>query len=141
MNNNLEYAINILTNENLTFALYDGKELITSRERGIKPLLNLYESERNFKNFSAADKVIGKAAAFMYALLGIKEIFSFVISEKALEVFEKYGIDIKYEECSPNIINRTKTDICPMEKAVLNISSAKEAYKAICAKLTNLKNG
>lgn len=137
MNNNLEYAINILINENLTLALYDGKKLITSRERGIKPLLNLFESGKDFKNFSAADKVIGKAAAFMYVLLGIKEIFSDVVSEKALEVFKNYSIHIEYNQCSSNIINRTKTDICPMEKAVLNIGSEKEAYKAIRAKLTN----
>lgn len=135
MNKNLEYARRKLLAEELTLVLYDGTEFITSKDRGIKPLLMLYENHCDYSGFSVADKVIGKAAAFMYVLLKAKEIYTVVISKQALKVFEECGICVKYDFISDFIINRDKTDICPMEKLVLNAKSPEEAYELICDRL------
>jgi len=66
MTNNLTLAKAELEKRNATLVLYDGKEWIFSLERGIKPLLLLYEQRKDLSAFVAADKVIGKAAAFLY---------------------------------------------------------------------------
>ncbi len=141
MNSNLIYAKDLLIKKGHTLVLYDGNETITYFKRGIKPLLELYEQRGRCAGFVAADKVIGKAAAFMYVLLEIKEIYTNTISEGALEVFKAYGIDVYYENCSPFIINRTGTDICPMEKSVLDVKTPKEAFFKICEALNNLSKG
>lgn len=138
MDTNTEYAQKVLKDGGYTLVLYDGKEQITSNERGIKPLLELYGLGKDISGFCAADKVIGKAAAFMYVLLGIKEIYCDVISRPAIAVFEKYGINITYNTLCDYIINRTKTDMCPMEKTVKDINDAKIAHKAILEKLKEL---
>ena len=57
----------LLAEENLTCVLSDGNRLIKSRERGVKPLIGFIESGKSFKGFTAADKVVGKAAALLYA--------------------------------------------------------------------------
>ena len=138
MTNNLTLAKAELEKRNATLVLYDGKEWIFSLERGIKPLLLLYEQRKDLSAFVAADKVIGKAAAFLYILLGIKEIYANVISEGALCVFADYGISVEYEHKSRLISNRQNTDICPMEKAVLLITTPQEAYQAILKKYREL---
>ncbi len=131
MTNNLSFAKQFLEEKNLTLVLYDGKEIIQSTERGIKPLLQLLDSKRDLSSFSAADKVIGKAAAFLYVNLGIKEIFAKTISSPAQEVLAKNKISIQAQEAVPYIINRKKDGMCPMESAVLQISDPHEALPAI----------
>jgi len=131
MSNNLEYALQELEKGQYTLVLYDGKEIIASKQRGIAPLLDLYKTKKDLSGFSAADKVIGRAAAFLYILLGIKEIYAKVISETSIELLNKNNVKIHYYECCTNIINRTGTDICPMEKSVLDIDEPLVAYKTI----------
>lgn len=139
MSKNLECAKRKLSDEGHTLVLYNGTEYVTSTDRGIKPLVELYEKQRSYNTFSVADKVVGKAAAFMYVLLGIKEIYTVVISKEAFMVFKEYGICVEYDVVSDFIINRDKTDICPMEKLVLDVKSPLEAYEKIILKLKKMQ--
>ena len=75
MNSNLEKAKNLLSEGVYTFAAVNGKHVLTSSERGVKPLLLLLDAGESLNGFSAADKVIGKAAAFLYTLLGAEKIY------------------------------------------------------------------
>lgn len=43
MNERLKYAAELLKKENYTLVLYNGTELVTSKDKGIKPLLDLYK--------------------------------------------------------------------------------------------------
>ena len=60
------------------------------------------------------------------------------MSEKALGVFEKYGVEIFYTAVVPAIKNRTGDGFCPMETAVSEIDSPEEALGAVRAKLKEL---
>ena len=140
MNSNRKIAKEKLAKDGYTLILYDGNELISSKKRGIAPLLELYESGRDFSSFSAIDRVVGRAAAFMYVLLGIKSIFAVCISELALDVLENAKISVEYDEKVPKISNRDGTGQCPMEDAVKNIIAPGEACKAIKEKLIELSN-
>ncbi len=141
MNSNLEYAINILQENNYTCVLYDGVETLTSEARGVKPLLLWLESQKDFSGFTAADKVIGKGAAFLYVLLGIKNIHALVISECAKQVLEENGINITYNTLVARIMNRDKTGFCPIETVVQDIEDATEALPVIKKRLEEIKKG
>ncbi|MBR5527517.1 MAG: DUF1893 domain-containing protein [Clostridia bacterium] len=138
MTKNLLSAKATLEEQNLTCCLTDGVNVIKSCERGVKPLLQLLDSGTDVSGFSAADKVVGKAAAFLYVLLGVSEVYAFVISQKAADVFEKHGITVYFESCVPAIINRAGDGLCPMETAVGEISDAHIALCAIKEKLAQL---
>lgn len=131
-------AVELLNNGNYTCVLCSGDTVFTSAERGVKPLLDFLDGATDLNGFSAADKVVGKAAAFLYVLLGVKQVYARVLSESALAVFEKYGIECKFEKIAASIINRAGNGICPMESAVTDISSPAEALEAIRRRLYEL---
>lgn len=113
-------------------------ETFISDERGVKPLLGLLSDKKDMSAFCAADKIVGRAAAFLYVLLGIKEVYAEVLSKKARPVFEKYGISVFAGTETEEIINRGKTGICPMEKAVENEENPEEARRKTEKTLENL---
>jgi hypothetical protein len=140
-NNNLEKAIKILEEEkDLTLVLVLNESIYKSSEKGIKPLLQLLNSGKNYLNYSAADKIVGKAAAMLYKLLNINDIYGEVMSISAINFLEQNNINFKYKIKTKEIINRKGTGICPMEETVLNIENPTEAKKLLEDKLKELIN-
>lgn len=137
--NNLSQAKQILSNGGYTCVLCCNDKVYSSTKRGVKPLLEFLEDENDYSCYSAADKVVGKAAAFLYVLIGIKEVYAEVISSHALNVFESRGIDVSYEIICESVINREKTGLCPMESAVMKMDDEVEALEAIKNKLIELE--
>jgi hypothetical protein len=127
-----------LEQENYTCVLTDGESFFTSRERGVKPIVEFIASKRLPKGLFAADKVVGKATAYLYIILEIKSLYAKVISKPALDALTEKGIDVKYELLVDNIINRKGDGICPFETAVLKINDANEAYAAVLDKMIEL---
>ena len=134
----LHRAAHLLREEGYTCVLCRDGQTLTSRERGVKPLLSWLEEGRNLDGFSAADKVVGKAAAFLYVLLGVREVYAPVMSRPARDVFENHGIHAKFDTLSDAIRNRTNTGLCPMETAVWDITDPKKALLAIRQKAKEL---
>ncbi len=135
----LEKAKNILINNNNTCVLVLGDAVYSSSERGVKPLLDFLDSKTNFKGFSAADKTIGAGAAHLYLLLGVEAVFGKVISQSALDILKSANIKTEYENLVPYIINRKGDGMCPIEKAVKDITNSDEALNTINATLEDLK--
>lgn len=136
----IDKAKELLFGGGLTFAAVRGERVLTDTQRGVQPLLQILESEGEISGFSAADKVVGCAAAFLYVLLGVNELYADVISSHAISVLKKHGIKTEYSLEVTAIINRDKTGFCPMESAVLGIEEPPEALKIIKAKLAALKH-
>lgn len=136
--NDIVRAKEILTEGNFTCVLVKGDIAFSSYGRGVKPLLDLLDSKENYNGCYAADKVVGKAAAFLYVLLGAKALYASVISVPALELLESYEINVSYETIVEMIRNRTNTGYCPMEQATLNISEPKKALHIIKETLKKL---
>ena len=61
----------------------------------------------------AADRIVGKAAALLYVMMGVKGVFAEVLSESALAVLNKHGVHAEYSVLTPNIINRAGDGLCP----------------------------
>jgi hypothetical protein len=140
-NNNLDKAIKILEEEkDLTLVLVLNENIYKSSEKGIKPLLQLLNSGKNYLNYSAADKIVGKAAAMLYKLLNINDIYGEVMSISAINFLEQNNINFKYKIKTKEIINRKGTGICLMEETVLNIENPTEAKKLLENKLKELIN-
>ena len=125
--NDREKAIGLLRGD-VTCALCKGDRAFTTVERGVKPLLKLLQSGENYAGFAAADKVVGKAAAFLYALLQVDYVYAHVISAPALRTLERLGISVAYAQQVPAIRNRAGTGFCPMETAVWNVDDPHIAY-------------
>ena len=134
----LEKAKKELFEGGYTCVLRLGEERFISEERGIRPLLGWLENGSVCSGFSAADKVVGRAAAFLYVLLGAKAVFADVMSEPAKEVLAASGIACSYNRLVPAIRNRTDTGFCPMESAVREISEPEAALAAVRKKLKEL---
>ena len=131
-------AKEILTSGGYTCVLTDGHVIYTSTDRGVKPLVRFLESGQIPAGLSAADKVVGRATAYLYVLLRVREVYAQIISRSAAEVLRKYGIGVACEKTVPNIINRRGDGICPFEAAVMEIDDPDRAYDAIREKMREI---
>ena len=108
-------------------------------ERGVKPLLNWLDAGTDMAEFSAADKVVGRATAFLYCLLGVKTVYANVMSHPAAQVLESNGITAQWGKLVEGIINRKGTGPCPFEAAVMEIQDPQEALTAIRNKMAQMQ--
>lgn len=134
----LKLAKEKLNEEGVTFAAAKDGKVISSEKRGVVPLIEMLDSGLDYSGFSCADRVCGKAPALIYVLLGVKEVYACVMTHDAMQILEEAGISAAYGTAADKIINRAGTDICPMEKTVLEIIDPKEAVKAIRIKLSEM---
>lgn len=114
-----------------TICLCRKGQCLFSEKRGIAPMMNLIADEIDLSGYSVADLVVGKAAAMLFVRSGIKAVFARTISEAGRAVLKKHGIRCEYGALTDRIMNWEGTDVCPMEKAVLNTENIEEAYERL----------
>ena len=134
----IEKAKTELKKGGFTFIAVKEDNIIPSSLRGVSPLLKMIDEGTSLEGFCVADRVVGRAAALLYVTLKAKEIFAEIISEKASEIFEEYGIPYSTEMTVKRIENRDRTGLCPMESAVMNIDNPSDAETALRSKLKEL---
>lgn len=139
MNYDLTKALNLLKNVGYTCVLCRKDIVYCCVGRGVKPLLDFIDNGTDLNGFSAADKVVGNAAAFLYVILGVKEVYAQVISKSAAHTLEQHGVKVYRDKSAEYIVNRTGTGRCPMEEAVADISEPTAALTAIRKRLKELK--
>ena len=139
MNADLQNAKQCLLSGGYTCVLCREEVCFSSTDRGVKPLLTLLDSGKDFAGFSAADKVVGRATAFLYCLLGVREVYAQVLSDPAAQVLDRFGIRWSCENRVAGIRNRENTGPCPMEYATRDISDPAEAVNAIRVALQKLQ--
>ncbi len=139
MSDTLTFAKAHLLENAYTCVLKSEDCLLTSAERGVKPLLDWLDAGMDLGAFSAADRVVGNGAAFLYVLLGVKELYAHVLSRAAAETLERYQIRVSYGTLVDAIQNRTKTGNCPIEVAVNGETDPSAALIKIRARLAELK--
>ena len=115
--------------------------IYTATKRGVYPLLHWVDTQTNLTGFSAADRVVGRGAAFLYVLLGVKEVYAHIMSRPAADVLTAHGISAHAETYVDGIINRTGTGPCPFEAAVLTTEDPAEALAAIRSKMRQMTGG
>jgi hypothetical protein len=90
--------------------------------RANRPLLN---------GATIADKVIGKGAAALMIAGGVKEVYTDVISEAAMELFDRYATEVSYDKKVAHIINRRGDGICPVEERCAECKTIEECLVKI----------
>ncbi len=105
----------------------DIKEYYQDRIKDIKEILQLDQTA--LKGAIVADKVIGKVAASILIVAGVKEIYAHVISKYAIPVLENNNIKYEYKEKVDYVINQTKTGMCPMENKYKDEKDINKIYK------------
>lgn len=138
MRNDLTKARTLLDTGSYTCVVCRGDALHTATERGVKPLLSWLDAGLDLGDFSAADRVVGRATAFLYCLLGVKAVYAGVMSRPAAQVLRSHGIAAEAGQLVEGIINRKDTGPCPFEAAVMEITDAGEALKAIRERMARL---
>lgn len=123
-----------------TFVCRNKNILITSDKKGIAPIMDiLNDNPAALKGAKITDRVIGKAAALLLIKGRISSLHTDVISCHALKVLKNSDIRVFYNKKVEYIINRNGDDMCPMEKATINIDNPDKAYTVLIAKLEELK--
>ena len=141
MSSDLRRAVEILDKSRYTCVLCRGEQILTTEKRGVLPLVEWLEAGEDLKGFSAADKVVGKGAAFLYVMAGVKEVYASVMSEKAAALLSDSGIDGFCGQKVDRIRNRQGTGNCPMEEATKDIESPEKAWEVIRQTLKRLAAG
>ena len=141
MHNDLIHARNLLDSGNYTCVVCREDRVHTAEERGVKPLLNWLDAGPDLQGFSAADRVVGRATAFLYCLLGVKSVYARIMSRPAAQVLSDHGIHWEAGQLVDGIINRKGTGPCPFEAAVMDICDAGQALGAIRKRMEQMQGG
>ena len=134
----MQRAYTLLTEGGYTVALCRGNVTYTDIRRGVAPLLALLDAGTDVTAFSAADKVVGKAAAFLYLRLGVAAVHAGVISAPAYDLLTANGVVTTYDTLVPAIRNRAGDGYCPMETVCMPLTDPTEAETAIRKRLAEL---
>ncbi len=137
--------------EQIKKMLYEGKHSLVIKTKegktiafdgpGVRDLLLLLRESPHFLDeASVADKVVGKAAAALMILGGVKTVFADIISSPAIALFASAAsdVDVSYNNKVEYIVNRTQTGWCPMELACKEAKTPEECLEKIKAKLAEL---
>lgn len=128
-----------LLSDKIRLAVGKGQKLFTSEKAGISPLIEVVDSGEYF-GCIAADRIVGKAAALLYARLGAREVYGEVMSVEGEKMLDRFNIPHSYKTLAEFIRNRSGDGICPMEQAVVDIDDPIEAVEAVKATLRRLRN-
>ena len=128
----------LIANKEATLVAVRGDEVITCTERGIKPLLAWVREGRDLSGFSVADKVVGKAPALLYAVLGPDAVFSPVMSWTGRAVLLAASIATSYDALVPHISNRARNGQCPMDASVEDVWEPYEAVRVLAERARTL---
>jgi len=115
--------------EGNSLELYQGEKLVfTSFGKWLHPLFEvesfLKESRLDPATLSLHDHVDGKAAAMLTVYLGINKVHSDLLSQGALEIFQRYCVVITYETLVPKIQ-------CMTESIISEEMTPSVAYKVL----------
>ena len=131
MHEELQKALELMRANDYTAVLTFGEITYHSDERSVRPLLDWLYSGNKFAGYRMCDKVVGRAAAFLMILLGVREIYADVISEGAIKLLEENNVTVNYGKAVPQILNDEKTGSHPLEDAVEGITDANDSIMAI----------
>lgn len=128
--NDLKIAKNRLKKNDLSLVIVkNGKIVFETKEKKIVGFIDAIEKIGNAINGSCiADKVVGKAVAFLCIYKEAKSVYAKILSEKAKRLFEEWNIVFEYGLLVEEILNTNKNNVCPFELKAKNLNNPKKAY-------------
>ena len=129
----LALARRTLATGNTRLVIVKDSEIVTqSDDRGITALLD-YAADPipEDRGASMADRAVGKAAALLAVASGIVAVYTPLMSEPAFHVLNREGIQARFGTLVSQILNRPRTDLCPLESLVAGIQDPRQALEEI----------
>ncbi len=124
--------VDCLVAENCSCVIAKGKEVRSFYGRGVSDLYRLLNEEPEFlQGAFVADKVVGRGAAALMILGRVSGVYARVVSTPALEFFRAYGIGVDYAYEVSHIINRQRSDWCPLEKRCIHAETVEECRRIV----------
>lgn len=113
-----------------------------STSSGIRAALQLHDSQPELlRGAVVVDRIIGRAAAMVFADGGAAAIYGDVMSFGARDDLEAADIEWQAGKLVQIIINRQGTGMCPMEQTVLEITDPQEGLPALRQTVQRLMAG
>ena len=101
-------------------------------QRGVFDLHDLVaKKDEILKGGYIADKIVGKGAASMMIIGGIKAVRTHVISLNALNLLKEHNVIVHYDTVVETINNRTNTGMCPVETRVKDCTTLEQCWEQI----------
>ena len=137
----MEELINLLHTGGYSGVIANEGKIRTFTQRGVADLYDLLTREPEFlKGALIADKVVGKGAAALMILGGIKELYTDVVSSNAMDLFQTSDVKVDFVQEVPFIWNRDHTGWCPVETMCSEEDSAEAILQLIRGFLERIKN-
>lgn len=122
--------------------VYKDGETRVYTQKGVLDLFELVSEKNEFLNGAImADKIVGKGAASLMILGGVKAMRTKTICTSALKMLKENGVKVYYDDEVDYIINNSKTDWCPLEKRVKDAESASDCWPIVQQFVSDLKAG
>lgn len=121
----MQQLIEILRREKCSLVVKNHGIVTTYSKPGVRDLEYLLDHDPEMLHGATiADKVIGKAAAAMVVVGGVKELYAEVMSKKAIPFLEEAGIAYTYGTLVDTI--KEEGDRCQLEKITAPASTPEE---------------
>lgn len=122
-----EKMLNALDEQGVGMIINNQGDVTTYNQPGVQDLLHLTANEpERLLGAVVADKRVGKAAACLLIEGGVKSVCTPLVSTPAREMLEAAGIPIYAREEIPLMMNHDGTDLCPMEKKLLDATTPQQ---------------
>lgn len=126
-NRHAEKMLNALEQQGVGMIIENNGETTTYCLPGVQDLLHLTANDpERLKGAIVADKRVGKAAACLLIEGGVKRVNTPLVSTPARQMLEAAGIPLYAREEIPLMVNKDGTDLCPMEKKLLDAKTPEQ---------------
>lgn len=128
----MQQLIEILRREKCSLVVKNHDIVTTYSKPGVRDLEYLLDHDPEMLHGATiADKVIGKAAAAMVVVGGVKELYAEVLSKKAIPFLKEAGIVYTYGTLVDTI--KEEGDRCQLEKITAPASTPEETVALLRA--------
>ena len=86
---------NLLARGGYSCVIADRDRVMTSRARGIAPLLERAERSERLEGAFVADRIIGKAAAMLLVVMRVASVYGQIMSREAEALLSANGIEVE----------------------------------------------
>ena len=134
-----ELLMRLLEAEQCSCVIRNGDTVRLFRRRGVKDLFELLQQEPAFlAGACVADKIVGKGAAALMLLGGVRSLRTETLSEAALELLQTGDIELTYDTVVPHIVRRDGAGICPVEALCSDCRTAADCLPRIAGFLEQM---
>ncbi len=127
----LEKAKEIFYSEDYSFVLVKNEDIISSSQKGIRQIVELIESKKDFTDYSMCDRITGRAAAFLYVIMGVKAVHSVKMTKLATNILDRAEIKFSADEYIEKVLDSELKNTDRFENAVIHSGSAITALEDI----------